>query len=206
MKLLEKREVIRAKRVWLFTFLGQMKIGQLVMWTMETQNILQILPKKSQMLMYSKLNYFCHIQKIIGFTFKKQNRESAMHQKKDISAYEVIHIIGSFIWISMSKAECMFKQNWCLFKLWCYDLSRRLQRLSYDNIILVSCVWWYGISHVMKRFLKGYDLSNKNVIVASLNAGWVGHSLADFQKLLPNSKMKEKGAFSKLSKPRFANG
>ena len=44
----------------------------------------------------------------------------------------------------------------------------------------------------MKKFLKEYDLSNKDVIVASINAGWVGHSLKDYEKLLPNSNIKDK--------------
>lgn len=60
---------------------------------------------------------------------------------------------------------------------------------NYSNIVLISCVWWYGISPVMKRFLKEYDLSDKKVITASVNAGWVGHALQDYRKLLPNSNI-----------------
>ena len=61
---------------------------------------------------------------------------------------------------------------------------------AYDKIVLITCVWWYGISPVMKRFLKDYDLSNKDIIVASSNAGWVGHSLKDYENLLSNSNIK----------------
>lgn len=63
---------------------------------------------------------------------------------------------------------------------------------EYDKIVLITCVWWYGISPVMKKFLKEYDLSNKDVIVASINAGWVGHSINDYESLLPNSNIKGK--------------
>ncbi len=42
----------------------------------------------------------------------------------------------------------------------------------------------------MKRFLKDYDLSGKDVIVASSNAGWIGHSLKDYETLLKNSNIK----------------
>ena len=63
---------------------------------------------------------------------------------------------------------------------------------EYDKVVLITCVWWYGISPVMKKFLKEYDLSNKDVIVASINAGWVGHSLKDYEELLPNSNIKDK--------------
>ncbi len=64
------------------------------------------------------------------------------------------------------------------------DLSK------YKNIVLITCTWWYGISPVMKRFLKEYDLSGKNIITASTNAGWIGHSLKDYGALLKDSNIK----------------
>lgn len=64
------------------------------------------------------------------------------------------------------------------------DLSK------YKNIVLITCTWWYGISPVMKRFLKEYDLSGKNIITASTNAGWIGHSLKDYEALLKDSNIK----------------
>ena len=42
----------------------------------------------------------------------------------------------------------------------------------------------------MKRFLKDYDLSGKDIIVASSNAGWLGHCFRDYKTLLPNSNIK----------------
>ena len=53
------------------------------------------------------------------------------------------------------------------------DLSK------YKKIVLITCTWWYGISPVMKKFLKEYDLSNKDIIIASSNAGWLGHCFKD---------------------------
>ena len=64
------------------------------------------------------------------------------------------------------------------------DLSK------YTKIILITCTWWYGISPVMKKFLKEYDLSNKDILVASSNAGWIGHCFKDYRTLLPNSNIK----------------
>src|SRR5699024_7433081 len=61
---------------------------------------------------------------------------------------------------------------------------------QYSKIVLITCTWWYGISPVMKKFLKEYDLSSKDVIVASSNAGWIGQSFDDYKKLLPNSNIK----------------
>ena len=65
-----------------------------------------------------------------------------------------------------------------------------LDLTKYNKIVLITCVWWYGISPVMKKFLKDYDLSNKDIIVAASNAGWVGHSFKDYKTLLPNSNIK----------------
>ena len=60
----------------------------------------------------------------------------------------------------------------------------------YSKIVLITCTWWYGISPVMKKFLKEYDLSGKDVLVAGSNAGWIGHSFKDYQDLFPNSNIK----------------
>ncbi len=64
------------------------------------------------------------------------------------------------------------------------DLSK------YKKIVLITCTWWYGISPVMKRFLKDYDLSDKDIIVASSNASWLGYCFRDYKTLLPNSNIK----------------
>lgn len=61
---------------------------------------------------------------------------------------------------------------------------------KYKKIVLITCTWWYGISPVMKRFLKEYDLSGKDILVAASNAGWIGHCLDDYRLLLPNSNIK----------------
>ncbi len=64
------------------------------------------------------------------------------------------------------------------------DLSK------YKKVVLITSTWWYGITPVMKKFLKDHDLSNKDVIVASSNAGWIGHCFKDYKTLLPNSNIK----------------
>lgn len=42
----------------------------------------------------------------------------------------------------------------------------------------------------MKKCLKEYDLSGKDIIVAGANAGWIGHCFKDYETLLPNSNIK----------------
>ena len=61
---------------------------------------------------------------------------------------------------------------------------------QYKKIVLITSTWWYGITPVMKKFLKEYDLAGKDVIVASSNAGWIGHCFKDYKTLLPNSNIK----------------
>ena len=51
---------------------------------------------------------------------------------------------------------------------------------KYKKVVLITSTWWYGITPVMKKFLKEYDLSGKNIIVASSNAGWIGHCFKDY--------------------------
>ena len=52
---------------------------------------------------------------------------------------------------------------------------------QYKKIVLITSTWWYGITPVMKKFLKEYDLAGKDVIVASSNAGWIGHCFKDYK-------------------------
>lgn len=63
---------------------------------------------------------------------------------------------------------------------------------KYKKIVLITSIWWYGITPVMKRFLKEYNLSGKDIIVAGSNAGWIGHCFKDYETLLPNSNIKGK--------------
>lgn len=63
---------------------------------------------------------------------------------------------------------------------------------KYSKIVLITCTWWYGISPVMKRFLKENDLSGKDIIVAASNAGWIGHCFKDYETLTKNANIKGK--------------
>lgn len=55
---------------------------------------------------------------------------------------------------------------------------------NYSKIVLITGTWWYGITPVMKKFLKENDLSGKEVIVAASNAGWIGHCFKDYETLV----------------------
>lgn len=55
---------------------------------------------------------------------------------------------------------------------------------NYSKIVLITGTWWYGITPVMKKFLKENDLSGKDVIVAAANAGWIGHCFKDYEMLV----------------------
>ena len=60
---------------------------------------------------------------------------------------------------------------------------------DYDKIIIGTPVWWYTISPVVVTFLKKYDLSNKTIYPFATNAGWLGKTFKDIEKLCPNSKI-----------------
>lgn len=55
---------------------------------------------------------------------------------------------------------------------------------NYSKVVLITGTWWYGITPVMKKFLKENDLSGKDIIVAASNAGWLGHCFKDYETLV----------------------
>ena len=61
---------------------------------------------------------------------------------------------------------------------------------DYDKIIIGTPVWWYGITPVIRTFLKETDLTGKTIIPFATNAGWLGHTFKDIEKLCPNSTVK----------------
>lgn len=61
---------------------------------------------------------------------------------------------------------------------------------SYDEIIIGTPVWWYTMCPVITTFLKKYDLSGKVICPFATNAGWLGRTFKDFEKLCPNSTVK----------------
>lgn len=60
---------------------------------------------------------------------------------------------------------------------------------EYDKIVLLYGVWWYGPSAPIITFLEENDLSGKTIVPCSTNAGWLGHSLKDIEKMCPNSNV-----------------
>lgn len=53
-------------------------------------------------------------------------------------------------------------------------------------------LFWYTIAPVIRTFLTENDLSGKTIKPFATNAGWLGHTFQEIQKLCPNSKV-EKG-------------
>ena len=73
------------------------------------------------------------------------------------------------------------------------DIQKIDKDLSqYNEIIIGSPVWWYTIVPVIRTFLKENDLSGKIIKPFATNAGWLGQTFKEIEKLCPNSKV-EKG-------------
>lgn len=60
---------------------------------------------------------------------------------------------------------------------------------DYDEIIIGTPVWWYTIAPVIRTFLTQNDLSNKTIKPFATNAGLLGHTFQEIQKLCPKSKV-----------------
>lgn len=63
---------------------------------------------------------------------------------------------------------------------------------NYEEIIIGSPVWRYTIAPVIRTFLKENDLTGKTIKPFATNAGWLGQTFKEIERLCPNSKV-EKG-------------
>ena len=63
------------------------------------------------------------------------------------------------------------------------DLSK------YDEIILGTPVWWYRPVPAIRSFLTQNNLSKKTIKPFATNAGWLGHTFQEIQKLCPDSRV-----------------
>ena len=63
---------------------------------------------------------------------------------------------------------------------------------DYDEIIIGTPVWWYTIAPVIRTFLKENNLSGKIIKPFATNAGWLGQTFKEIERLCPDSKV-EKG-------------
>lgn len=63
---------------------------------------------------------------------------------------------------------------------------------QYDEIIVGSPIWWYTIAPVIRTFLSENDLKGKIIKPFATNAGWLGRTFQEIEKLCPDSKV-EKG-------------
>lgn len=63
------------------------------------------------------------------------------------------------------------------------DLSK------YDEIILGTPVWWYRPVPAIRTFLTRNDLSGKIIKPYATNAGWLGRTFKEIEKLCPNSNV-----------------
>lgn len=62
---------------------------------------------------------------------------------------------------------------------------------KYDEIILGSPVWWYTIAPVIRTFLKENDLTGKTIKPFATNAGWLGQTFKEIERLCPNSNVED---------------
>ena len=63
------------------------------------------------------------------------------------------------------------------------DLSK------YEEVILGTAVWWYRPVPAIRTFLTQNDLSGKIIKPYATNAGWLGRTFQEIEKLCPNSKV-----------------
>lgn len=62
---------------------------------------------------------------------------------------------------------------------------------QYDEIILETPVWWYRPVPAIRTFLTQNDLSGKIIKPFATNAGWLGRTFKEIEKLCPNSTVQK---------------
>lgn len=71
------------------------------------------------------------------------------------------------------------------------EVKSRVENLdNYENIIIGFPVWWYKEAPIVRTFLNKYNLSNKNIYIYATNAGWLGKTFKEIEKLCSNSKIR----------------
>ncbi len=55
---------------------------------------------------------------------------------------------------------------------------------KYDEIVLLTPVWWYTYASPINTFLNSYDFSDKVFYAIATNAGWLGHTFEDIEKIV----------------------
>lgn len=62
---------------------------------------------------------------------------------------------------------------------------------KYDEIILGTPVWWYRPVPAIRTFLTENNMNGKTIKPFATNAGWLGRTFKEIEKLCHNSKVEE---------------
>ena len=60
---------------------------------------------------------------------------------------------------------------------------------KYDEIILGTPVWWYRSAPAIRTFLTKNNLKGKTIKPFATNAGWLGRTFKEIEKLCPDSNV-----------------
>lgn len=72
-----------------------------------------------------------------------------------------------------------------------YELKKlRIDLDQYDTFFIGGPIWWYSLCPIVKSFLKKNDFTGKTVYPFVTNAGWLGHGIKDFERILKGSNIK----------------
>ena len=88
--------------------------------------------------------------------------------------------------INLINKNCKYKNLY----MYVYDKDININLDEYDTIILGTPVWWYRPCPAIRAFLTKYDLSNKTIIPFATNAGWLGRTFKEIEKLANKSTIK----------------
>lgn len=85
--------------------------------------------------------------------------------------------------------------------------SRHVDMSQYKNVFIVSTIWWYTLPMPVYSFLDDYDLSGKNVYVATTHAGsGLANAITVIRGAEPNANVSSTGLAERSSQVSSSTG
>ena len=139
--------------------------------------------------------YFSHT----GENYMKNGIENIEKGNTEIVAENISHLTGADLFKVEPLKEYPYNYHECcdvakegLENNSRPEIKNKLENISdYDTIYIGGPVWWSHYPMCMFTCLENLDFTGKTIYPFATNAGWLGKSFKDIEKLCPNSKIEK---------------
>ncbi|CDC60913.1 putative uncharacterized protein [Clostridium sp. CAG:417] len=139
--------------------------------------------------------YFSHT----GENYMKNGIENIEKGNTEIVAENISHLTGADLFKVEPLKEYPYNYHECcdvakeeLENNSRPEIKNKLENISdYDTIYIGGPVWWSHYPMCMFTCLENLDFTGKTIYPFATNAGWLGKTFKDIEKLCPNSKIEK---------------